>query len=61
MTSGAGIGIGPSDCVLPIVPMFHANAWGIPYAAVAVGAKQVFAGAHLDPAGRRRPARTTSG
>ena len=28
-----------------IVPMFHANAWGIPFAAVAVGAKQVFAGA----------------
>jgi acyl-CoA synthetase (AMP-forming)/AMP-acid ligase II len=48
-SSAAGLAIGPSDCVLPIVPMFHANAWGIPYAAVAVGAKQVFAGAHLDP------------
>jgi fatty-acyl-CoA synthase len=49
-SSGAGLCIGPGDCVLPIVPMFHANAWGIPYAAVAVGAKQVYAGAHLDPA-----------
>ncbi|MGH2760387.1 MAG: long-chain fatty acid--CoA ligase [Actinomycetota bacterium] len=48
-SSGAGLGIGPSDCTLPIVPMFHANAWGIPFAATAVGAKQVFAGAHLDP------------
>jgi fatty-acyl-CoA synthase len=47
--SGAGLSIGPSDCTLPIVPMFHANAWGIPFAATAVGAKQVFAGAHLDP------------
>jgi fatty-acyl-CoA synthase len=48
-SSGAGLSIGPSDCTLPIVPMFHANAWGIPFAATAVGAKQVFAGAHLDP------------
>ncbi len=47
--SGAGLSIGPMDCTLPIVPMFHANAWGIPFAATAVGAKQVFAGAHLDP------------
>jgi fatty-acyl-CoA synthase len=47
--TGAGLSIGPMDCTLPIVPMFHANAWGIPYAATAVGAKQVFAGSHLDP------------
>jgi fatty-acyl-CoA synthase len=47
--SGAGIGLGPRDCVLPIVPMFHANAWGIPFAATAVGAKQVLAGAFLEP------------
>jgi fatty-acyl-CoA synthase len=49
-TSKAGVGIGPMDCVLPIVPMFHANCWGFPHAAVMVGAKQVFAGAHMDPA-----------
>ena len=30
--------------------MFHANAWGLPYAATAVGAKQVFCRRHLDPA-----------
>ena len=34
--------------VLPVVPMFHANAWGMPYAATLSGAKQVFPGPHLD-------------
>jgi len=34
--------------VLPIVPMFHVNAWGIPYSAPIVGAKLVFPGAGLD-------------
>ncbi|MBJ7609575.1 MAG: long-chain fatty acid--CoA ligase [Candidatus Dormibacteraeota bacterium] len=48
-TSGAGMSLGPSDCTLPIVPMFHAMAWGMPQAAVAVGAKQVFAAGPLDP------------
>ncbi|WP_029215150.1 long-chain fatty acid--CoA ligase [Kallotenue papyrolyticum] len=37
------------DAVLPVVPMFHANAWGLPFAATMVGAKQVFPGPHLDP------------
>ncbi len=36
------------DCVLPVVPMFHVNAWGIPYAAPLVGAKLVFPGPQLD-------------
>ncbi len=36
------------DCVLPIVPMFHANAWGSPHAAAMVGAKQVLPGPNLD-------------
>jgi 3-(methylthio)propionyl---CoA ligase len=36
--------------VLPIVPMFHVNAWGIPYAAALVGAKLVFPGPGLDGA-----------
>ena len=42
--------IGPGDAVLPQVPMFHANAWGMPYAAAAVGAKQVFFAGALEPA-----------
>jgi fatty-acyl-CoA synthase len=46
----SGLAFGPSDCVLPIVPMFHANAWGVAHAAVAAGAKLVFTGPHLDPA-----------
>ena len=46
--SMSGIQIGPGDSVLPIVPMFHANAWGMPHAATMVGAKQVFTGRHLD-------------
>jgi fatty-acyl-CoA synthase len=37
------------DVVLPIVPMFHANGWGVPYAATFVGAKQVFPSVHTDP------------
>ncbi|WP_368409297.1 long-chain fatty acid--CoA ligase [Halomarina litorea] len=42
-------GIGEADTVLPVVPMFHANGWGIPYAATFVGAKQVLPGVHTDP------------
>ncbi len=38
------------SAVLAIVPMFHVNAWGIPYAAPMVGAKLVFPGAGLDGA-----------
>ena len=38
-----------ADTVMPVVPMFHANAWGFPFAATLVGAKQVFPGAHLAP------------
>ncbi len=41
---------GESDVVLPVVPMFHANAWGIPFTATMVGAKQVYPGPHLDEA-----------
>ena len=33
-----------TDCVLPVVPLFHVNAWGIPYSAVMVGCKLVFPG-----------------
>ncbi len=36
------------DAVLPVVPMFHVNAWGIPYAAPMTGAKLVFPGPAMD-------------
>ena len=36
------------DSILPVVPMFHVNAWGIPFAAPMVGAKLVFPGPQLD-------------
>ncbi len=36
------------DALLPVVPMFHVNAWGLPYAACMVGAKLVFPGPGLD-------------
>lgn len=42
-----GIGVGSSDRVLPIVPMFHANAWGLPYAALMAGADLVLPDRHL--------------
>ncbi len=36
------------DVILPVVPMFHANAWGLPFTAAMVGAKLVLPGPHLD-------------
>ena len=36
------------DAVLPVVPMFHVNAWGLPYAAAMTGAKLVFPGPAMD-------------
>ena len=36
------------DTILPVVPMFHVNAWGLPYAACMMGAKLVFPGPGLD-------------
>jgi fatty-acyl-CoA synthase len=44
------MGIREDDTVLPVVPMFHANAWGMPFSAVMLGAKFVMPGPHLDPA-----------
>ena len=38
-----------TDTILPVVPMFHANAWGAPYSAAMVGAKQVLPHRFLDP------------
>jgi fatty-acyl-CoA synthase len=44
-----GLGISDQDVILPVVPMFHANAWGYPYVAAMLGASLVFPGPHLDP------------
>lgn len=44
------LGISSTSCFLPVVPMFHVNAWGTPYAAAITGAKQVFPGAGMDGA-----------
>jgi len=43
------LGLRERDTVMPVVPMFHVNAWGTPFTAVLVGAKQVMPGPHLDP------------
>jgi len=42
------LGCSARDTILPVVPMFHVNAWGLPYACPLVGAKLVFPGPHLD-------------
>jgi 3-(methylthio)propionyl---CoA ligase len=42
------LSISARDSILPVVPMFHVNAWGIPYCAAMTGAKLVFPGAALD-------------
>lgn len=42
------LGVGVGDSVLPIVPMFHANAWGLPYAALMAGADLVMPDRFLD-------------
>lgn len=44
------LGIGNASSVLPVVPMFHVNAWGVPYAATAAGATLVLPGAGMDGA-----------
>jgi fatty-acyl-CoA synthase len=44
------LGVSGRDTILPIVPMFHANAWGIAFSAPAVGAKLVMPGPRLDGA-----------
>ena len=43
------IGIRSDDRVLPVVPMFHANAWGLPYGSIFTGADLVLPGANLKP------------
>ncbi len=48
-TSPLGLRVAHGDTLLPVVPMFHANAWGYPYLAAMLGTKLVFPGPHLDP------------
>lgn len=42
------LGLGERDVVMPVVPMFHVNAWGLPFCAAWMGAKQVFPREKLD-------------
>ena len=50
MTQSDVLGVRASDVLLPVVPMFHANGWGVAFAAPLVGAKLVLPGARLDGA-----------
>ena len=45
----AAIGVTENDVVMPVVPQFHAMAWGLPYSAVNVGADLVLPGPHMQP------------
>ena len=49
-SSGNSMNVSSSSVILPVVPMFHVNAWGIPYAAAMNGAKLVLPGPALDGA-----------
>ena len=42
------LGMSARDSILPVVPMFHVNAWGLPYSAAMTGAKLVFPGPAMD-------------
>ena len=41
------MGLDNKDVILPIVPMFHVNAWGVPYSAAMIGTKLVFPGSKM--------------
>src|SRR6056297_1208318 len=45
-----GLHFDESDVIMPVVPMFHVNAWGMPYSATAAGAKHVYPGPAPEPA-----------
>jgi fatty-acyl-CoA synthase len=47
--AATSVGVQESDVILPVVPMFHANAWGLAHAAVATGASLVMPGPDLSP------------
>ena len=44
-----GVAVTEADVVLPVVPMFHVNAWGLPFTSTMIGATQVMPGPFLDP------------
>lgn len=44
-----GFGVTDDDVVMPVVPMFHVNAWGLPFSTTAAGAKQVYPGPSPEP------------
>jgi fatty-acyl-CoA synthase len=46
-----GLGLSERDVIMPVVPMFHANAWGLPYAALLAGSSMVFPGPNMTPKG----------
>ena len=48
--SREALGISSLSCILPVVPMFHVNAWGVPYAGAMTGSKLVFPGPGMDGA-----------
>lgn len=41
--------ISNSDTILPVAPMFHANAWGVPFTSIMAGAKLMLTGPHVEP------------
>lgn len=47
----SAVGLTAGDVVMPLVPMFHVNAWGMPYNAPMAGAKLVLPGPHVSDAG----------
>ena len=49
VSQGNTFGLSEQDRVLPVVPMFHANAWGLPYAAVLAGADLIMPDRFLQP------------
>jgi fatty-acyl-CoA synthase len=44
-----GLGLSQNDSVMPVVPMFHVNAWGLPYIATTAGARLVMPGPRMTP------------
>jgi len=46
----SGIGIDADEVTMPVVPMFHVNAWGMPFSTTAAGAKHVYPGPSPEPA-----------
>src|SRR6185312_6737878 len=49
LTVNSCLGVRADDVSLPVVPMFHANAWCFPFSSTMAGSKQVFPGPHMDP------------